>query len=88
MGRLTLKARWRAIMCRLSRHRRYQVIQTFGAAQHVGCPDCRRTFAVHHGMRAWLPWDADFASLYDDMGYDTKAATRKWIARLETPNAE
>jgi hypothetical protein len=66
------------VRCKLGRHKRLDVIQTFGAAQHIGCPDCGREMAIHHGMRACLPWDSEIEQLYRDMGYDTAAPHRRW----------
>jgi hypothetical protein len=73
----------RPLLCRLGFHPRLQVIQSFGAAEHIGCPDCRREYAIHHGERASLPWDADFEKLYgaDGFGYDIDGARQKWLAR-------
>lgn len=73
---------WRKFMCAAGMHKRLQVIQTFGAAQHVGCPYCEREFAIHHGMRVVVPWDSDFSELYEDMGYDTRKARAAWRGRL------
>ena len=73
----------RRLLCKLDCHRVLHVIQSYGAAQHIGCPDCRRQMAIHHGMRAVLPWDSEIEQLYQDFGYDTYAATRQWYERLE-----
>ena len=71
--------RWfQSIMCRFGNHRRLQVIQSFGAAEHIGCPDCRRELAIHHGMQAVVPWDSDIADMYRRFGYDVDGATTKW----------
>jgi alkylation response protein AidB-like acyl-CoA dehydrogenase len=73
----------RLIGCRLGWHRRLDVIQTFGAAQHIGCPDCRREMGIHHGVRTVVPWDSDLEQLYRGMGYDTETPTSRWYAFLE-----
>lgn len=86
MGKLTEV--WRDLKCRFGFHPRLQVIQHFGSAQHIGCPHCRRHYAIHHGMRVVLPWDSDFASLYEDMGYDTHGAHQRWLARLSALEGE
>jgi len=70
----------RKMLCRLGRHKQLDVIQTFGAAEHVGCPDCGRRYAIHHGLRTFLPWDGGFAQLYRDMGHDIDAPLAKWQA--------
>lgn len=69
---------FRRIMCRFGRHKQLDVIQTFGAAEHVGCPDCGRRYAIHHGERVILPWDSGFSQLYSNMGFDTEAPLAKW----------
>lgn len=69
-------------LCALTLHPRLEVIQTFGQAQHIGCPRCGRHYAIHHGLRMILPWDADFAKLYADMGYDVDRPLARWRARL------
>jgi hypothetical protein len=69
----------RRLFCCLGLHHRLHTIQRFGAAAHVGCPDCRREFAMHDGLRVFLPWDGDFASLYTDMGYDVEDFRRRWL---------
>lgn len=71
---------WRSLLCRFKLHRSLNVIQTFGAAQHIGCPDCGEQMGIHHGMRAVIPWDPELAQLYKDMGYDVDAATARWQA--------
>jgi hypothetical protein len=70
----------RGIRCRLGFHKVLDVIQTFGAAQHVGCPDCGRDFAIHHGVRAFLPWDAEFADMYRRFGHDVDGPLALWRA--------
>ncbi|GAA4108536.1 hypothetical protein ACFFTN_01150 [Aminobacter aganoensis] len=74
----------RRVLCRIGHHRQLDIIQTFRAAQHVGCPDCRRRYAIHHGLRTFVPWDSDFADLYEGMGYDTAHATNRWFDYLDT----
>lgn len=70
-----------ALRCRFGLHRRLQIIQSFGASQHIGCPDCGREWGIHHGMRAVASWDPELDQLYRDMGYDTAAATARWRER-------
>lgn len=71
---------FRRIMCRLGNHRRLDVIQSFGAAEHIGCPDCGRELAIHHGVRTVIPWDGELAQMYRDFGHDVDAANAKWRA--------
>lgn len=66
------------IRCRLGFHRALNVIQSFGAAQHIGCPRCGREMGIHHGVGAVIPWEPDLEQLYRDAGYDTAAATAQW----------
>jgi len=66
------------IACRFGMHPRLDVIQTFGAAQHIGCPYCRREFGIHHGERIIIPWDSELAELYQMMGHETEAASQRW----------
>lgn len=68
----------RSVRCRLNLHPRLDVIQTFGSAQHIGCPHCRREFGIHHGMQAVIPWSPDLAELYQMMGYDTETPSLRW----------
>lgn len=77
----------RRLLCRLGFHGRLHTIQRFGAAAHVGCPDCRREFAMHDGLQAFLPWDGDFECLYADMGYDVADHRSRWLAWLAGPPA-
>lgn len=69
---------WQKIRCALSMHSRLDVIQTFGAAQHIGCPHCKREFGIHHGMEAIIPWDSKIADMYQMLGYDTETPSRRW----------
>ena len=67
-----------SIRCALGYHRTLNVIQSFGAAQHIGCPRCGKEMGIHSGIRAVIPWDSDLEQLYRDMGHDTAAATTAW----------
>jgi len=73
---------WQKIKCFIRWHGRLDVIQTFGAAQHVGCPYCRTEYAIHHRMQAFVPWSPAFDDLYQRMGYDTDRATSRWRTAL------
>lgn len=77
----------RKLRCSFGMHRRYEVIQTFGAAERIGCPDCGKTFAVHHELRAFLPWDADFAAMYTSFGCDIDGPYRAWKANHAAKDA-
>ena len=69
---------WHAIRCKLGHHKSLNVIQTFGAQKHIGCPRCGRQMGMHGGLRIVIPWDDELDQLYQDMGYDTVAATAAW----------
>lgn len=71
---------WQRLKCRMGWHPRLDIIQTFGAAQHIGCPYCGKELAIHHGVRAVVPWDSEFAEMYQRFGHDTDAETAKWQA--------
>jgi hypothetical protein len=73
---------WQRIMCKLSYHPKLHVIQSFGSAQHIGCPPCGREMAIHHGQRVVIPWDSELSEMYQFMGYDTDAATAKWRSHV------
>lgn len=73
----------RRFLCRMGSHKRLHVIQTFGAAQHVGCPDCGREFAMHHGFRAFVPWSDDAEEMYRMFGYDIDGPRNRWRAALK-----
>lgn len=75
--RLTLFSR---ACCDLGLHRNLHVIQRFGAAAHVGCPRCEREFAMHDGLRAFVPWDGDLEQLYQDFGCDVNGQRQAWLA--------
>lgn len=64
--------------CWLNMHPKLDVIQSFGSAQHIGCPYCRREWGIHHGERVLIPWSPDLAEMYDFMGYETEAASERW----------
>lgn len=71
---------FRRLLCRFGKHKRLDVIQDFGSGQHVGCPDCGAEFGVHHGARAFLPWDGELEDLYTRNGYDVPKARCRWRA--------
>lgn len=68
----------RKLLCKFGRHKRLDVIQTLGAAQHIGCPDCGKRFGIHHGERVIIPWDSDLAQMYRAFGHDVDAPLAKW----------
>jgi len=70
-----------SIKCRFWMHPRLQVIQSFGSGKHIGCPHCKREYAMHDGARVVVPWDGDFEDLYQSMGYDTETASVRWRRR-------
>ena len=72
---------WRRLLCRLGRHYRLDVIQSFGAAKHIGCPDCGAQMGMHDGLRTVIPWDGELAQLYTDAGHPVAQATAQWLRR-------
>ena len=66
------------IRCRIGWHKCLDIINTFGSAQHIGCPDCGRQFGIHHDMRVVIPWDSALASMYESFGHDVKGPLAKW----------
>lgn len=66
------------IRCRLGWHKRLDVIQSFGSAEHIGCPDCGKQMGIHHGVRTVVPWDADLQDMYERFGYDVEGPLATW----------
>lgn len=60
---------WRKMMCGIGRHKRLDLIQTFGMAQRVGCPHCGKQFAIHHGFQSSISWGAEVESMYRLFGH-------------------
>lgn len=73
-----LSRMWRKFQCWSGRHKRLDVISTFGAAQHVGCPYCGRQIGIHHSLRQCVPWGPEFADLYRDFGHDVDRPLARW----------
>jgi len=56
-------------LCSLLGHQ-YLVVQEFDRFQRrVGCLRCRREWAMHDAIFAFIPWDEDFTELYKAAGY-------------------
>lgn len=52
------------LLCMLFGHRLH-VVQSFSpVCRKVHCVRCDNYFAMHDGVRAFLPWDEDFEFLY------------------------
>lgn len=60
----------RRFLCFVIFHK-LRTVQEFGPSQRkVLCTRCGTYYAMHDGMRAFLPWDDDFEDLYANMwGY-------------------
>ena len=71
------------IRCRLGWHKRLDVIQRFGAAEHIGCPDCGRRYAIHHGMKVCIPWDDEAKTMYEAFGHDVDGPLSRWNSYRE-----
>lgn len=60
---------WRRWLCAIVGHR-YMVWQNFGPQQRrVTCRRCAGDWAMHDGVRAFVPWDGEFAAMYEARGY-------------------
>lgn len=54
------------LLCFLLGHR-YAVVKEFGHGQRmVACKRCRNRWAMHDGVKSFLPWDDEFTQLYSD----------------------
>lgn len=73
-------AAMRRIGCHLGWHPCLDVIQSYGPAQHVGCPYCRREYGIHHGIEVIIPWDDKLSEMYRFLGYDIDGPTMRWRA--------
>lgn len=69
---------FRKVRCKLNMHPKLMVIQSFGSAQHIGCPYCKREYGIHHGERVVIPWDSELDELYGLMGYDTEGPSLRF----------
>jgi len=59
---------WKRLMCLVFGHQ-FAVVKEFYPDQRmVGCKRCCRIWAMHDGVRAFVPWDGDFTRLYSDRG--------------------
>ncbi len=55
------------LVCILTDHR-YVVLKELSLwSRKVGCTRCNREWAMNDDVRAFLPWDADFERLYQDL---------------------
>lgn len=56
----------KALICWLFGHK-YRLIRSYSPTQRrIGCCRCHEQFAMHDGLGALLPWDGEFAELYQD----------------------
>ena len=64
------------IMCALFRH--HFVIERVlnERARKVGCTRCGRSWAMHDPTRTFVPWDAEFESLYAPGGLLSESAAQ------------
>jgi hypothetical protein len=55
--------------CLLLGHQ-FLVVQEFGPFQRrVGCRRCRREWAMHDAVFAFIPWDEELTELYRSAGH-------------------
>ena len=78
-----MKRHLKNLLCWFGFHGRMDVIQTFGSAEHIGCPSCGRRYAIHHGMKACIPWSDEAKSMYEAFGYDIDGPLAKWDSYRE-----
>ena len=83
-----MRSLFKKLRCRIGMHQQLDVIQTFGSAQRIGCPDCGKTFGIHHGVRACIPWDAELEDMYRMFGHDTTAPFSRWDAYRKRRSAD
>lgn len=57
-----------SLFCRLFGCKRFRVVRTYKGygAQRVACTHCGRHYIMHHPARSFLPWDSEFADMYED----------------------
>ena len=57
-----------SLFCRLFGCKRFRVIRTYKlhGAQRVACTHCGRNYVMHSPTRTFLPWDSEFADMYED----------------------
>lgn len=91
MKRHPLERIVRLLACKLTGHR-YAVAREFGGARKVTCSRCGAAWAMHDATRSFLPWDADFESLYAPGGLlategpgSNRGSTQREVAPRDEP---
>jgi hypothetical protein len=56
------------LLCCLFFHKVYIVREFCRDQRKIGCKRCGKFFAMHDGVKAFVPWDKDFDELYKIMG--------------------
>ena len=65
------------IKCFFGKHK-YEVIQTFSdGCQRIGCPVCKKEWAINHIIKSLLPWDFEFQSMYRNI-FEHKIINPRW----------
>jgi len=55
--------------CWLMGHSLYVVQEFQPRSRRVGCTRCKREWAMHDHLQAFLPWGPGFEDLYRTLGY-------------------
>lgn len=63
--------------CFLGKHA-YEMIQNFGDGTYrIGCPNCKKEWAMNDRTRTMLPWDFEFQSMYQNI-FGIKIKNPRW----------
>ena len=46
--------------CKIFKHKYYVIEKFFSEARKVGCHICDKMWAMHDGVKSFLPWDREF----------------------------
>jgi hypothetical protein len=57
-----------SLFCRLFGCRRFRTVRIYKgfSARRVACTHCGRNYVMHEPTRSFLPWDDEFADMYED----------------------
>jgi hypothetical protein len=70
------------LRCWFGKHE-YEVIQEFGDdSRRIGCPYCKKEWAMNDRTKTLLPWDYEFQSMYKNIfKYELKKP--RWQQELD-----
>jgi hypothetical protein len=60
------------LICALYGHALGVVHNCSSQSQHLACSRCGKHFGIHHGVRAFVDWDAELAELCDICAFTRK----------------